>query len=131
MYSKDNHCLVCGRAHEITQCQELIDKPVWQRWKLLTQKGICTNCCKYKNHKAVSCRLPAQCRVERCSQKHHTLLHRKEEQSPIIYSSTKIKLPQRGQKALLSNHTDHIISRMCGNKNICLVGSSVSNKSYC
>uniref|UniRef100_A0A4Y0BFI9 Integrase zinc-binding domain-containing protein n=1 Tax=Anopheles funestus TaxID=62324 RepID=A0A4Y0BFI9_ANOFN len=75
-------CLLCDNDHKTIECRRLTEATVSQRRRLLIEKNICQNCCNFSNHKAINCFLPPQCKFRACRQKHNTLLHQENDNSP-------------------------------------------------
>lgn len=75
-------CLLCDNDHKTVECRRLTEATVSQRRRLLIEKNICQNCCNFSNHKAINCFLPPQCKFRACRQKHNTLLHQENDNSP-------------------------------------------------
>jgi hypothetical protein len=65
-------CIVCGKPHIILSCPEFRRKPVADRRRLVTDKGLCMNCLR-DSHETAKCDNEKRCRE--CNQNHHSLLH--------------------------------------------------------
>ncbi len=75
---EDKGCLICKETgHKVADCNKMKQiKTGQERRKFLKEKKIhlCWNCLKGQ-HRSPDCTREAQCKVAKCGQKHHTLLH--------------------------------------------------------
>lgn len=65
LVSRDR-CFICHNQHKTVDCRQLRESSVDQRWTILRNNNICTNCCNFSNHSATNCRLPPQCSAYGC-----------------------------------------------------------------
>lgn len=70
--SKTSVCPICHQFHDIKQCEILKSKTVKQRFELIRNASLCTNCL-CKGHSSNQCSA-ASCRI--CGKRHNTYLHR-------------------------------------------------------
>lgn len=93
-------CLICSRPHETISCYKLKNASVNERWKMLKEKNVCTNCCKFSNHAAINCRSRPQCTVDGCGQRHNTILHEEKFNSMGAASKAHLNFHQNSEQYL-------------------------------
>ncbi|XP_018653716.1 hypothetical protein Smp_188960 [Schistosoma mansoni] len=71
--------LECSSNHSLDQCQKFKNKNVRETKEFVLRHKLCNVCLK-ANHIAKNCRSPTSCVVKGCGWRHHTLLHRKQEE---------------------------------------------------
>ncbi|XP_018653433.1 hypothetical protein Smp_188510 [Schistosoma mansoni] len=79
VHLRSSSCLECSGDHFLDQCQKFKDKSVTERKEFVFRHKLCNVCLK-ANHIAKNCRSPRSCDVKGCGWRHHTLLHRKQEE---------------------------------------------------
>jgi hypothetical protein len=67
--SKGEHSL-----HWLTKCKAFIDQGVNERRKTFRILDLCKNCFS-RDHNTKECAIFLKCKVKRCDNKHHSLLH--------------------------------------------------------
>ena len=83
-------CPSCNGEHWLSQCENFKKKPVEERFKLVRTLRLCDNCLT-PGHVARSCEKRSFCKIEGCTFKHSTFLHRKTGDA----ADNKSKSPQR------------------------------------
>ncbi|XP_014291893.1 uncharacterized protein [Halyomorpha halys] len=69
-------CPLCKGGHLLSKCETFIVLPLTQKLERVRTFKVCWNCLR-KGHEVATCRSQFQCRM--CCKKHHTLIHRQEE----------------------------------------------------
>ena len=77
---------LCKQKHRLMDCPQFKDKSVEERIDFATKEKLCKNCFS-KGHTTKDCICKLKCRVNSCGKKHHTLLHRQDQQQVSINSS--------------------------------------------
>ena len=77
---------LCKQEHRLMDCPEFKDKSVEERIEFATKEKLCKNCF-WKGLMTKDCICKLKCRVNSCGKKHHTILHRQDQQQASINSS--------------------------------------------
>uniref|UniRef100_T1I7P9 Uncharacterized protein n=1 Tax=Rhodnius prolixus TaxID=13249 RepID=T1I7P9_RHOPR len=70
--SSSIQCYLCGDPHRLSKCAHYVNLSVSDKWDLVTEKNLCTNCLSI--YHPVS-RCPCQVGCAKCHGEHHTSLH--------------------------------------------------------
>ena len=72
--SDDRGCTVCGRGHDISDCDDFVNMSVKDRWDTAHSYGLCFRCLKHNDIGQV-CPHTRICGVGGCQHNHHRMLH--------------------------------------------------------
>ena len=72
--SSSSNCELCQNTHRLNKCTLYINKDPRNRLKVVTSNRLCTNCLK-AGHEVNDCPSKLTCKVDECSERHHTTLH--------------------------------------------------------
>lgn len=89
-------CPLCHENHWLSQCSKFKSKSVEERFKLVRTLRLCDNCL-LNGHIAQSCKRQSFCKVNGCTTKHSTFLHRKPANVDAVSTKTKEKEPDNGR----------------------------------
>lgn len=92
-------CGICSKEHATYQCEMLINQPIEDRYKILYEHKLCTNCL-YFGHKNKDWR-SSGCKT--CGGRHNTLLHRENSSIPSGETSSVVTHYAVEQKSPLEN----------------------------
>ena len=90
LYTKEftASCKMCNDAHHVLyQCSQLKSLTVDQRQSTVQRLKVCTNCLG-SDHLLKNCFSKRSCRT--CGRKHHTLLHRGDQQPSVVHQQSSI-----------------------------------------
>ena len=76
--SKSSSCVLCKGTHFILNCESFESKTPNKRGQIVMRKQLCYNC--LGNHMVQDCRESKRC--QRCSAKHHRMLHFQTKDAP-------------------------------------------------
>ena len=79
-------CWLCKPKHRLMDCLQFQNKSVEERIEFATREKLCKNCFS-RGHMTKDCICKLKCRVNSCGKKHHTILHRQDQQQASINSS--------------------------------------------
>ena len=90
LYTKEftASCKMCNDAHHVLyQCSQFKSLTIDQRQSTVQQLKACTNCLG-SDHLLKNCFSKRSCRT--CGRKHHTLLHRGDQQPSVVHQQPSI-----------------------------------------
>ncbi|XP_065196475.1 uncharacterized protein LOC135827967 [Sycon ciliatum] len=73
---KSESCAACSEQHPVWKCPSFKAKTMDERWDLAKEKRLCYRCLG-SGHCGAQCPRTRQCGVDKCSDTHNWLLHRK------------------------------------------------------
>ena len=81
---------MCHKSHRLMNCFKFLKKSLEERKELVETKNLCENCLS-KRRLLESCISKFNCRMDGCSQKRHTLLHKDQAVENVV--SNKSQMP--------------------------------------
>lgn len=105
-------CLCCGKSgHYTLECYNFKSMPSKQKSEFVSAKNICRNCLLTSEHKNTQCALKLGCGFKtgtnRCSQKHHIVLHDSTNNGSYQTSNNRSSNPRNYRASARRTNTNH------------------------